>query len=127
MSDYRVKTGTDVALVSLTVLDPQPRSEGIKAKRRTYAASAKVRDEGRYLELLWSLVQDEDMYQDILNEFGVLTELTAAVTVYARDETFAYVRMNGIACRPMPGNEVKWSNSFPRDIMILVRNLTPAS
>ncbi|NIV32639.1 MAG: hypothetical protein GWN58_25305, partial [Anaerolineae bacterium] len=56
MTTYRVADGHDVALVSLTVLDPQPRSEGIKPTRRTFGGDGTPYDESKYVELLYSMV-----------------------------------------------------------------------
>lgn len=127
MSTYRVADGHDVALISLTVLDPQPRSEGIKPTRRTFGGDGTPYDEGKYVELLYSMVSSATEYQDILDDFGVKTAGSNEVTVYVRDETFAWTRQNGLAIRPQPGQDVRWSNYFPRDVAILVRDLADAS
>ena len=122
MSTYRVADGHDVALVSLNVVDPQPKSEGIKATRRTFAADGTVYDEGKYVELEFGMVPGTTEYQTLLSAFGVQSSLTNEVTVYVRDETFAWVRMNGTAVRPEPGRDVRWSY-FPRSITVLVKDL----
>ena len=126
MSTYRVADGSDVALISLTVLDPQPRSEGIKTTRRTFAADGSVYDEGRYVELEFSMMPTAAEYLALLTTFGLHNATTNAVTVYVRDETFAFVRMNGTAVRPQPGRDVGWSY-FPRNITILIKDLVAAS
>lgn len=127
MSTYRVADGHDVALESLNVLDPQPRTEGIKTTRRTYSADGSVYDEGRYVEFLYSMLPDATTYQSVLSSFGVQSARTNDVTVYVRDETFAWTRMNGTAVRPEPGQDVRWSQYFPRDVTIRVRDLAAAS
>jgi len=130
MSDYRVADGHDVILGSLTVIDPQPRSEGVKATRRSYGAGGAVYDEGRYVELEWSAVATKTQYTTILAYFGLnglpLT-YTNDVTVYVRDELFGYIRMNGTAVLPEVGRDVRWRNYFPRDVVILVKNLVNSS
>jgi len=123
MSDYRVADGHDVVLGSLSVLDPQPASEGIKPTRRTYGADGTVYDEAKFVELEYSMVESATAYQAILTSFGVNAALTNDVTVYVRDETFASTRQNGTAIRPEIGRDVRWRNYFPRDVMILIRNL----
>jgi len=127
MTTYRVADGHDVALESLNVLDPQPRSEGIKPTRRTFGGDGIPVDEGEYVELVYSMVGSATEYQSILNSFGVQSAISNQVTVYVRDETFAWTRQNGLAIRPEPGRDVRWSNYFPRDVVILVRDLEDAS
>jgi len=127
MSSYRVADGHDVALESLNVLDPQPRSEGIKPTRRTFGGDGTPYDEAKYVELLYSMVSSATEYQSILSAFGVQNAGSNEVTVYVRDETFAWARQNGLAIRPQPGQDVRWSNYFPRDVVILVRDLEDAT
>lgn len=126
MSDYRVAEGHNVALVSLTVLSPQPRSIGMQPTRRNFAADGSVSDEARYVELQWDVLESAAEYQAILADFGLDDALYSPVTVYVRDGAFVYVRMNGIAVRPEPGRDVDWQ-IFPRSITLLVRNLEPAA
>lgn len=127
MSTYRVKDGHNEALVDLVVISPQPQSEGIKPTRRTHAANGAVYDEGKYIELQFNIVAGVSAYQSLLSQFGVQSATTNEVTVYVRDETFAWVRMNGTAVRPEPGRDVRWSKFFPRDITILIKDLTAVS
>jgi hypothetical protein len=123
MSEYKVAIGTDVALVDLDTLTPQPASEGIRVTRRTSGADGAVYDEGRYVELVWNVLQDATMYQALLTQFGLSAASFAAVTVYVRSEVYAWVRVNGIAVRPELGRDARWNNAFPRSITILVKNL----
>lgn len=128
MSTYRVSaTGHNVALVSLTVLSPQPRSTGIQATRRTYGADGSVYDEGRYVILEWDFMENPTDYVALLTLFGVQNNLTCDCTVYIRDERFAFARYNGIAMRPEPGKDVRWTNYFPRNIEILIKDLEASS
>lgn len=120
---YKVGVGHDVSLEELKAVDPQPRCEGMRCTRRSYAADGAVRDEGRYVELLFSMLPDATTYQSVLGQFGVKEQLTSAVTVYLRDETYTWGRYNGVAVRPEPGRDVKWRGQFPRDITILVKDL----
>ena len=131
MTTYRVKTGSDQALVDLTVLSPQPDPGPlIQTTRRTYAADGSVTDQGRYIELTWSAYDDASDYQTLLGLFGLSASVaSAAVTVYVRDEFMAWVRMNGTAIRPEPGKNVRWGDvqSRPLGISILVRDLAAAA
>ena len=131
MTSYRVKTGTDVVIGSLTVLSPQPDpGTGIQTTQRTYAADNSVVDQGRYVEFKWSAYESQATYVTLLALFGLnATTSTAAVTIYVRNEIYAWVRMNGTAVRPIPGESVKWGDvqNRPLDITILVKNLTTAA
>ena len=126
MSDYRVATGSDISLGSLTVLSPQPRSDGVKYTRTTHGATGIVYREGPYLELEWSVLGSATAYQTLLGTFGLSSAQSALVTVYARDERFTYTRWNGRAVLPLPGAGVDWA-IFPRGIRILIRDLEVAS
>ena len=131
MSTYRVATGSDVILGSLTVLAPQPSGEAvIQTTRRTYAADGSVYDAGRYVELEWTAFTDGADYITMLALFGLSASVAdAAVTVYIRDETFVWVRMNGTAVRPEPNREIKWGEvqSRPLGINILIKELATAA
>lgn len=111
MSTYRAKINHDVALVSLTVLDPQPDpGTAIAPTRRTYGGDGSVYDEGNYIELHWSAIDTASAYQTLLGVFGLNASTAYAnVTVYVRDVTYAWVRMNGIAVRPIAQSDVEIS------------------
>lgn len=126
MSTYRVADGHDVALGSLTDLDPQPRTTGIQVSRRSYAGDGTVYDEGKYVELEFPTILTASQYQLVLSQMGVQGSLTNEITIYLRDETFAWARMNGTAVRPEPGSDVSWLTA-PRGIIVLVRDLENAS
>jgi hypothetical protein len=131
MSTYRAATGHDIVLGSLTVLSPQPDPGTlIQTTRRTYAVDGTPTDQGRYIEFRWSALADASAYTTILTVFGLSASVSSAlVTVYVRDEVFAWVRMNGTAIRPEPMREVSTGDrqQRPLDIILLVRNLETAS
>jgi len=124
---YKIADGHDAALINMDDIDPQPRSAGIQTTRRTFAADGTVHDDARYVVLEWTVIEDASEYQTLLSSFGIQTVTTNDVTVYVRDETFAWARMNGTAIRPEPGPGVRWKDYFPRDIQILIRDLEAAS
>lgn len=119
---YKVAIGHDVALMSLTDIDPQPRSAGVRPTRRSYAASGLVYDEGLYVELEWSVVGNATEYQALLAQFDLDDLVSANVTIYCRNDLFAFQRYNGRCIRPEPGRSVDW-NVFPRGIKIVVKDL----
>ncbi len=127
MSDYRVGEGHDIALGSLTVLDPQPRSEGLKYTRTTYSASGLVYREKPYVELIWSMVESPTVYQSILEDFGLDALVSANVTVYVLDDQLTATRYNGRAIRPAIGRDGGQRNYFMRNVTIIVKDLTTPS
>ena len=131
MSTYRVADGHDVILGSLAVLVPQPRSKGIETTRRTFAPDGSVYDEGRFVQLEWTMLPDQATLATIWTAFGVyqspININSNLVTVYVRDEMFLWVRMNGTAIRPNPGKDMAWKDYFPRQITIMVKDLVLAS
>lgn len=128
MTDYRVATGSNVAFGSMTVIDPQPRSDGIKSTRRAFGADGTVIEEGRYVEFDWNVLKDPTQYQAILTAFGLSASVKmAAVTVYVPDESRTFLRMNGNAIRPEIGRDFVYNNAHPRNVTILVRDLSTAS
>lgn len=127
MSDYRAADGFNVALVSLTVLSPQPASPGLQYVRQEFSADGAPINEGPFVELVWSAVGTKAAYQTILTAFGLLSAYSNDVTVYIRDENFDYGRYNGKAVKPLPENGVQWRRPFPKNITILVRDLVPSS
>ena len=127
MSDYRVADGFDVALGSLTVLSPQPKSAGIQYTRLGYAADGTPILEGPFVNLVWDIVGGKTGYQAILTTFGLSSATTNDVTVYVRDANFDYVRKNGKAIKPQIGEGIEWDNYFPRGLVILIRDLEDAS
>lgn len=125
MSDYRVADGHDVALGSLTVLNPQPRSPGIQYTRQQFGGDGAPVNEGPFVLLIWSVVSNA-AYDQIMTDFGLTSADSNDVTVYVRDENWDYVRKNGKAIKPRIGDERTW-NIFPRDVVILVRGLEDAA
>lgn len=125
-SDYRAADGHDVALGSLTVLDPQPSADLIQATRRTHGGDGSVYDEGKYIIWRWNVVANETEYQSILSDLGVQSALTNDVTVYSRSEDGSYVRYNGTAIRPQPGPDVRQQNFFLRNVEVVIRDVSIA-
>ena len=118
-SDYRAKVGANVALASLTKMAPQPTSPGVMATRRVTFGDGSVLDQGLYVEWVYNVVEDAAQLLAILTPLGLHTAKSAAVTIYTRDDLYAYRRFNGVALRPPPS----WENYYPRNVTILIRNL----
>lgn len=127
MSDYRVGDGHDIALASLTVLDPQPHTEGLQVVTRSYGLDDSVHEEGNYIEFLYSSIETPAQYQSILTDFGLDAALTNQVTIYVPDFDYSYARFNGLAVRPEPGQDIRRTNFFLRQAVILVKGLEYSS
>lgn len=121
---YKVATGHDIALGSLTAIDPQPRTKGLQYARRSYAASGIVIDELAFVELEWSMIETETQYLALLTQFGLNAATSANVSIYVQDETYQWILRNGKAIRPLIGSDGARENFFIRDITILVNNLS---
>lgn len=123
MTNYKASTGHNVAEIDLDDLDPQPRSTGIQSTRRVGAASGTDYEDAEYVEMEYTALESAAAYQNVLADWGLSSALTANVTVYVRDATWAWVRKNGIAHRPQMGRDARWVDYFPRNITILVTDL----
>lgn len=121
-SNYKIAQGHDVLAANLNLFVPQPRSIGLKYTRITYLGGGNPYREGAYIELLWSALDDKDIYKNILTLAGVYSSVWQDVTIWARSDTWEYYRFNGLAIRPLIGEDANWEY-FPRDITLLIKNL----
>lgn len=120
MSTYKIATGHNVALLSLTAISPQPASEGLKFARTTYAASGGVYPEAPYIELVWAILPTPTLYAALLTQFGLSASTAFAnVTVYIPNAAYSYARYNGVAVRPATSRR----GFFIREIAIVVKDL----
>lgn len=127
MTQYMWAEGHDVALESLIPFDPQPRTQGIQATRRTYLPDGTVQDDGEYVEFEFDYFETEAKYRAQLANGGLDDATAAAVTVYVKNTLYNWVRMNGTAVRPLPGESVQRRQYMLHNIKILVRDLEVAS
>jgi hypothetical protein len=82
--------------------------------------------EGPFFPFTWEQLDEAD-YAIIIALFGVNAADNANVTVYVRDVNLSnWIRMNGVAQRPLPGETVTW-DVRPRDVTIMVTDLEMAS
>lgn len=121
-SDYRAAVGYNLVLGSLLAFNPQPRSLGVRYTRRTYLGDGRIVDEGPFIELLWSALDNDTQYRAVMQQLGLITANFQVVTLYARDDVWNYHLYGGIAHRPMLGTDAAWEY-MPKDITVLVRNL----
>lgn len=119
MSDYRAKAGSEIALISLTVLDPQPHSVGVQATSREFALNGALFEQGPYIQLMWDHLESSAEVIAIYTVFDLHDALSAPVTIYVPRWDYTYKRYNGTAIRPQPS----WNNYFARNVVITVRDL----
>jgi hypothetical protein len=120
---YRVKDTHDQTLTENEDVVPQPRTTGVKVTRRTHSVSGGLKDEFLYCEMLFSSLESVTQYQAVLTQFGVLNAMTNEVTIMCRSQTLQWKRYNGTAVRPAMGVDVQRSRYYPRDVVMLVRDL----
>lgn len=119
---YKVGIGHDLGDGALDIVVPQPRCPGVQATRRLQAADATIYEEAPFAELHFNILEDDDMYYDLLDQFGLIEALFSPVTVRLRNQFFLDGLFNGIAIRPEHGKEIDW-HYFPRDVTLLIRDL----
>lgn len=119
MSDYRAKKEVDQLLAALTVLDPQPRSEGVKPVNRNFALGGTVWETAYYIELVWDFLETPAEVAAIYGIFGLDSAKSYPVTIYAWNDDYVYKRYNGVAIKPIPS----WNNYFARSVIIVVQDL----
>lgn len=129
MSTHRVAVNHNVALGSLTVLSPQPDDDhagGIQYASIIRSGDGTLNKQGPFFPFTWAKLTAAQ-YATILALFGVASADNANVTIYVRDVDLAtWVRKNGVAQRPFPGEDVSW-NKRPQDLVIMVTDLEAAS
>jgi hypothetical protein len=128
MSTYRLKDGSNQALLDLIVVGPQPRSQGIQYTRRTHAADGTVYEEGPYVVWEFTALTDAQ-YATLLTAFGLSASATTnAVTIYTIDRTTnSWVRKNGTIMLPELGRDARRRDYFMRDVEFTIRALVTAS
>lgn len=123
-SDYRVATGHGVALGSLAVIVPQPRTDAtVQPVLRSDAVSGAVHEQGLFIDLLWSALFTATEYTTLLTAFGLTSVLYANVTVYIPNAAFSYARYNGVAIKPHMGTDIRRTEYYIRDVTIRIKSL----
>lgn len=125
MANYRVATGHGVALVSLSDMNPQPRTDvTVRPVQRNESASGAIQEIGLYIELQWSMIATATEYTTLLAQFGIsATTLTNQVTVYVPNQVYALTRYNGLARFPLQGVDIGRSDYYIRNLKIIVNRL----
>lgn len=116
-SDYRIATGHDVVLGSLTVLSPQPTGRPIRPSERHYGLSRVPYDLGIYAEWVFDYFVSSTTYNTLLTTMGLNSLKYAAVTIYTRNERLTYARYNAVVTLPQMGADGDWSNYFLRNVV----------
>lgn len=125
---YRVAPGWNVALVTLSIIVPQPRGDPLEPVERKYGLTGAVYDEGYVMQLYWDVIETENQYVTLITQFGLGgSTLFAPVTVYGRNDVFTFTRFNGVAQRPEGTRDVKRSGFFIRDVIMRITHLRTPS
>jgi hypothetical protein len=119
---YMVGPGHDLSSGDLSVVVPQPKSPGVRATQRTYAADGNLYEQALYVELIFTALASVAMYQDLLDQFGLLDAATANVTVKVRGPVWGFTLYNGVAVRPELATDARYE-FMPRDVIILIKQL----
>jgi len=123
MSEYKVLPGFNGATAALVKVPLQPISTGGLATRRTLMGDGSILDQGLYVEWTYSVIEDAAQLLTVLTPLGLHTAKSAAVTIWTRDDLYAYHRYNGVAQRP----PASWENYFARGVIIRICNLVQLS
>lgn len=124
---YLLKEGLNQPLIDLVAIDPQPRCPGLEYSRTNYAASGAVTREAPFVRLIWDVLQDQTEYEDLLEQFGLDSLVSANVTITLPGPLFSDVRYSGRAVRPVAGETVNRESYFIRDVVIVIKDLAVAS
>lgn len=122
MTNFKIFTGHDVALGSLVDFSPyQPMTIGIQYTQRNYSVSGDISDFAPFLPFTFPIMT-EAQYITHLTQIGLATASLkrAAVTVYAQNDSFGWVRYNGYAQRALTLNR---KGFFLRDVPLLITHL----
>lgn len=118
MSTYRVADGHGVALGSLTVMSPQPQGDPVAPVLRSHGVSGVVHNQGKFAVWRYSHLASVAEYLAVLTLIGLHNADSNDVTIYTRDERFAFTRYNAKAILPQPMVDMRWQEYFPRGIDI---------
>lgn len=127
MSTYLLAPTHNVAEEFLLPIAPQPKSKGLQYARTTFAASGAVVREGRWIELVWDVIQNDAAYDELLEQFGLDLLTSAPVTVWVPGPRRIWQRYNGTCIRPATGESMEHSQYFLRDVTILIRDMELSS
>lgn len=121
MTIYKVALGFDAADELLEPLVFQPRSDGVRPLVVNPTPLGAV-EHGLYAVLVWNVLEGAEEYQAVLAQLGLNSGVAREVTITLPNFTRNWDKYNGVALRPVPGEDVRW-NFFPRDLTIIVRDL----
>lgn len=116
-SDYRIATGHDVALGSLTVLSPQPRGLPVRPTVRTHGLSRVAYDVAPYCEWIFDYFVSATTYNAMLTTMGLASVGYADVTIYTRGPRLTYIRYNATVTLPEMGRDGDWGNYYLRNVV----------
>jgi hypothetical protein len=123
MPSYSLADTHNVALVSLSVISPQPRGEPVAPIQRNFAISSIPHDHGKFAVWHWSMLETEAAYLTLLTTLGLHNASYNDVTIYTRNERMVWTRYNARATLPLMGDDVKWQDFFVRGLSVTFTRL----
>jgi hypothetical protein len=131
---YKVGIGFNVPEIDMLTIDPQPLCPGIRATRRTFAATGRVIDEGLYTYYLWNVLEGVDMFSNLMITYfdlgtgaTIFGETSSEVTVIVRNQLYLPLRVNARAVLPQLGKNSDWTNFRPRNNLLLLKDIKNAT
>lgn len=118
---HKIGIGHNTPSIDLTIIVPQPK-DAIIVAHRVYGDTGH-KDRNKFCIPKWNIQPDEEAYQDILVQFNVLDNLFAEITFLTYDDMYNEVRCNGVAVQPEPGEDVKWTSFFLKEIGIYIHSI----
>lgn len=123
IEDYRIGIGHDLDLADMQKLVPQPHVSGIKITRRSHGHANKIKDDFLYTDLLFNILGGINGFRAVLDQLGLLDDIEVDITITLKNNSLEWGKYNAIAVRPQQGEDVEWSNFFPRNIVILIKEI----
>lgn len=115
MTGYKVAIGHDNQ-AGLTLLDPQPASDGIRPARVLTPASGLAFDDGGYFAILKYSALNESQWLSLLARFGLEYARSSEITLRALADDRLFSLYNGVVVKPQP----RWRFGFASDVDFVV-------
>lgn len=116
MTDHKIAQTHGIAQGLLNDIFQEPNDIFIAPVEVSYSIAPSYHTQGRYCVWHWDFIESPDIYQAFLVEIGLDSQTSAPVTIRTRDEVGDFTVVNATAHRPIPNEDMKWTNYFLRDV-----------
>lgn len=123
---YKVGLGWDVPEISLATVTPQCRGGHVKLTRRNYGDES-AQGEGLYSAPTWNVIKTLLDVANILEQFDLVSNEYRKITWYTLSPEWVPARYNGIALKPLMGEDQNYSRFYTRDMTIYIHSLSIAA